>query len=81
MAKPYDVVDIGPFLADVAKMRGVWMFRPYHTQSPKSAAAVEMNAMIRDMGRIWTLVPEGEIKKLEHVLASRSSSQPSEGVE
>lgn len=66
--RDYGVVDIGFFKADVKKVGELWMFRPYYTDNPKHGPTIEMNAMIRSMGRIWTAVPEEEIDKLKKVL-------------
>lgn len=59
-------IDIGPFEAEIMCSReGTWFFKPYYNHNPKDTAAVHMNAMIRDMGRIWTPVPEDEVEKLQ----------------
>lgn len=67
-AKSYGVVDIGPFKADIKFAQGLWQFCPHYNNNPRDTAAIHMNAMIRDVGRIWTVVPENEVPKLEAVL-------------
>lgn len=56
------------FEADIRENNGTWEFRPYYNSSPRDTTGIEMNAMIRDMGRIWTEVPEGEIPAVKKTL-------------
>lgn len=64
----YGVVDIGPFKADIKFANGIWQFRPLYTNNPQHTAAVHMNTLIRDIGYVWTPVPDDEVESLKKEL-------------